>query len=66
MTEVVVKESEVDILEKIKIAKEKDEKVVRVVKKIKKIGVKVLWEDEWQVESVRVTGWKSKTFQISR
>ena len=38
----MVKESEVDILEKIKIAKEKDEKVVRVVKKIKKIGVKVL------------------------
>ena len=33
---------EVDILEKIKIAKSKNEKVVRVVKEMKKAGVKKL------------------------
>ena len=32
----------VDILEKIKIARSKNEEVVRVVKEMKKVGVKVL------------------------
>ena len=42
LVKVVIKESEVEIVEKIKIAKRKDKEVVRVVKKIKKTGVKVL------------------------
>ena len=42
LVKVVIKESEVEIVEKIKIAKRKDKEVVRVVKEIKKAGVKVL------------------------
>ena len=42
MNEVVIKRPEVEILEKIKIARSKNEEVVRVVEEIKKIGVKVL------------------------
>ena len=41
---------EVDIIEKIKIDREKDEKFVEVVKKMKKIGVKILRENKWQVK----------------
>ena len=41
---------EVDILEKIKKARSKDKKVVRVVEEIKKTGVKVIIRDEWQIE----------------
>jgi len=43
---VVKKESKVDILEKIKIAKSNDKEVVRVVEEMKKAGVKVLREDK--------------------
>ena len=50
LSEVVIEGSEVDILEKIKIARNKDKKVVRVVEEIKKAGVKVLREKEWQIE----------------
>jgi len=46
----VIEGSEVDILEKIKIARNKDKEVVRVVEEIKKTGVKVLREKEWQIE----------------
>ena len=46
----MIKGSKVDILEKIKIARSKDEEVVRVVEEIKKVEVKVLREDEWQIE----------------
>jgi len=49
LSEVVIEEPEVDILEKIK-ARDKDEEVVRVVEEIKKVGVRVLKGDEWQVE----------------
>ena len=42
LVEVVIKGSEVEIIEKIKIAKSKDKEVVRVVEEIKKVGVKVL------------------------
>ena len=41
LVEVVIEEPEVDIVEKIKKARNKDE-VVRVVEEIKKAGVKVL------------------------
>jgi len=41
---------EVDIIEKIKIAREKDKEVVRVVEEMKKAGVKVLRGNKWQVK----------------
>jgi len=50
LRKVVIKEQEVDILEKIKIARSKNEKVVRVVEKMKKVEVKMLRKDEWQIE----------------
>ena len=40
LSEVVIEGFEVDILEKIKIARSKNEEVVRVVEKIKKVEVK--------------------------
>jgi len=42
LTEVVVKESKVDISEKMKMARRKNKEVVRVMEEIKKAGVKVL------------------------
>jgi len=48
--EVVIERPEVEILEKIKIARSKDEEVVRVVEEMMKTGVKVLKREEWQVE----------------
>ena len=47
LVEVVIKELKI---EKIKIAREKDKEVARVVEKIKKAGVKVLRENKQQVE----------------
>jgi len=46
MYEVVVEGPEVDLLEKIKKARSKDEDVIRVVKEMKKAGVKELWGNE--------------------
>jgi len=43
---VVIEETEVDILEKIKIARYKDKEVVRVVEEMKNVGVKVLRREE--------------------
>jgi len=48
--EVVIEGPEVDIIEKIKKARSKNEEVVRVVEEMKKVGVKVLQGDEWQTE----------------
>ena len=42
LTEVVIEEPEIDILEKLKITRSKNEKVMRIVEKIKKVGLKVL------------------------
>jgi len=50
LAEIVIKGPEVEVLEKIKIARSKDEEVVRVVEKMKRMGVKVLQGDEWQIE----------------
>ena len=50
MYEVVVEGSEVDLLEKIKKARSKDEEIVRVVKEMKRAGVKELQGKEWQIE----------------
>ena len=46
----MIEGSEVDILEKIKIARNKDKEVVRVVEEMKKMEVKVLRGDKWQIE----------------
>ena len=50
LSKVVIEGPEIDILEKIKIARSKNEEVVRVVKEIKKVEVKALKEEEWQIE----------------
>ena len=50
MIEVVVERPEMMLLEKIEKARGKDEEVVRVVEEIKKIGVKNLRGDEWEIE----------------
>ena len=38
------------IIKKIKEARDKDEKVINVVEKMKKAGVKTLRDEEWQIE----------------
>ena len=50
MYEVVVERPEVDLVEKIKKARSKDEDVIRVVEKMKKAGVKELRRNEWKIE----------------
>ena len=48
--EVVIEEPEANIIEKIKKVKSKDKEIVRVVKKIKKAGIRTLKDEEWQLE----------------
>ena len=48
--EVVIEGPEVDIVEKIKKARSKNEEIVRVVEKMKKAEVKVVRGEEWQIE----------------
>jgi len=48
--EVVIEESRVDIVEKIKRARVKDEEIVRVVEEMKKAGIRAVREEEWQLE----------------
>ena len=48
--EVVVEGPEVDLVEKIKKARSKDEDVVRVVEEMKKVGVRELRGNEWKIE----------------
>ena len=50
MTEVVVERLETDLIEKIKKAREKDEKVVKIVEEMKIEGVKALRGNEWGIE----------------
>ena len=50
MYEVAVEEPEVEMLEKIKKARSKDEDVIRVVEEMKKTGVRELCGNEWQIE----------------
>ena len=50
MYEVVVEGPEIEIVEKIRKARSKDEDVVRVVKEMKKAGVKELRENKWKIE----------------
>ena len=46
----VEKEAMKKIIEKIKKSEVKDDKIVKVVEKMKKAGVKILRNDEWQIE----------------
>jgi len=48
--EVIIEELEVNIVEKIKRARSKDEEIVRIVEKIKRVGVKVIQGGEWKME----------------
>ena len=50
MEEVVIKGPEIDIVEKIKKARSKDEEVVRIVKEMKKARVKELRGEKWKIE----------------
>ena len=50
LLEVVIEEPEVDIIEKIKIARSKDKEIVGVVEEMKRVGVKKTWGEEWQIE----------------
>jgi len=47
---VVIEGPKVNILEKIKKARSKDEEVVRVVKEMKKVGIKAVRGEKWQLE----------------
>ena len=50
MIEVVVKGPEAELTEKIKRGRGKDKKVVKVVKEIKKMRVRNLRSNEWEIE----------------
>ena len=50
LLEVVIEGPKIDILKKIKITRSKDKEVVRIVKEIKKVEVKVLRGEEWQIK----------------
>jgi len=50
LEEVVIEGPEVDIVEKIKKARSKDEEVVRIVEEMKKAKVKKLRGEEWKIE----------------
>ena len=49
LEEVIIEGPEVEILEKIKKARDKDEEVVRIVEEMKKVGVKAI-QEEWKME----------------
>ena len=48
--EQLIKEPEEEIVRKIKKAKDKDEEVIKVVEEMKKVGIKMLTNKEWQIE----------------
>ena len=50
LSEVVIEEPKVDIVEKIKKVRSKDEEVVRVVEEMKKVRMKILQGNKWQIE----------------
>ena len=50
MIEVVVEGQEMMLVEKMKKTREKDEEVVKVVEKMKKVEVKVLRRNKWKTE----------------
>ena len=50
LQEIVIKGPEIDIIEKMKKARNKNKEVVRVVEEMKKVKVKMLQEEEWQIK----------------
>jgi len=50
LEEIVIEGPEVEIMEKIKKARGKDEEVIRIVEEMKKTKVKAIQEAEWQIE----------------
>ena len=48
--EVVIEGPKVEILEKIKKARDKDKEVVRIVEEMKKAGVKAIQGEEWKIK----------------
>jgi len=50
LQEVVIEEPEVELLEKIKKARSKDEDIVRVVEERKKAKIKELGGNEWKIK----------------
>ena len=56
--EVVIEGPEVEILEKIKKARDKDEEVVRIVKEMKKTEVKAIQGEEWKRRKIGIKGRK--------
>ena len=48
--EQLVEEPEKEIVKRIKEARNKDEEVIKVVEEMKKAGVKMLRDEEWQIE----------------
>ena len=50
LEEVVIEGPEIDIVEKIKKARSKNKKIVRIVEEMKKAKVKELYGKEWQIE----------------
>jgi len=50
LEEVVIEGPEVDIVEKIKKARSKDEEIVRIVEEMKKAKLKELRGEEWKIE----------------
>ena len=50
LEEVIIEGPGVDIIEKIKKARDKDKEVVRIVEEIKKVGVKLIQGEEWKIE----------------
>jgi len=48
--EQLVKGPEEKILKKIKEAREKDKEVIKAVEEMKKVGVRILRNNEWQIE----------------
>ena len=47
---VVIEGPKINIVEKIKKTRGEDEKIVRVVEEIKKVRIKAVREEEWQLE----------------
>jgi len=46
----LIEEAEKDIIEKIKKSEARDDEVIKVVEEMKKVEVKVLRNEEWQIE----------------
>jgi len=64
--QIFIEERKEEIMEKIKKSETKDNEVVNVVKEMKKERVKVLRNDEWQIENDLVLKEKKYMFQRIR